>query len=103
MLSFLVPLLQDRSHFVGRHCALEQQGKRSDDHSTLRLSLRMSVDHLVSSLSMSAAYSSGVEVSGSPPSEWMRCRTSSLATSLRNSALSFSTIPLGIPAGPSTP
>src|SRR3954462_1677391 len=79
------------------------RNERRDDHSTLRLSLRMSADHLASSLSMSAAYSSGVEVSGSPPSEWMRCFTSSLLTSLRNSALSLSTISRGIPAGPSTP
>src|SRR3954447_13738512 len=38
------------------------------DHSTFRFSFRMSVDHLVSSLSTSAVYSSALEVSGSPPS-----------------------------------
>src|SRR4051812_11119848 len=45
------------------------QNESAEDHSTLRFSLRISVDHLVSSLSTSAVYSSALEVSGSPPSK----------------------------------
>ena len=56
--------------------------------STFRLSLRTSTPHFASSPSMSLAYSSGVDVKGSPPSAWMRCLTSSLATNERNAALS---------------
>src|SRR5436190_24289338 len=50
-----------------RHQACGDQ--RREDHSTLRLRLRIRALHFASSLSMSAAYSSGVERSGSPPSE----------------------------------
>src|SRR3954452_21721793 len=87
----------------GRRSGEGSRDERGDDHSTFRLSLRISTPHFASSLSMSAAYSSGVEVSGSPPSEWMRCFISSVPTSLRSSALILSTIGRGIPAGPSTP
>src|SRR6266852_5690342 len=38
------------------------------DHSTFKFSFLIKVDHLVSSLSTSAAYSAALEVSGSPPS-----------------------------------
>src|ERR1035437_7507105 len=43
--------------------------RRKPGHSTFKLSLCTSAPHLVSSLSMSAAYSAGVEVSGSPHSK----------------------------------
>src|ERR1035437_6141283 len=77
--------------------------RRKPGDSTFKLSLCTSAPHLVSSLSMSAADLAGVEVSGSPPSKWMRFFTSSVSTSLRNSALSLSTISVGVPAGASKP
>src|SRR5262249_36814612 len=80
-----------------------QRPRRSRAHSTFRLSLRTSVPHLVSSLSMSLAYVSGVEVRGSPPSARMRCLTSGVSTSARSAALRRSTIGRGVPAGASTP
>ena len=48
-------------------------------HSTLRLSLRMSVPHFSLSFAMSAAYSSGDDGSGSPPSAAMRALTSGVS------------------------
>src|SRR4051812_12476377 len=60
-------------------------------------------DHLVSSLSMSAAYSSGVEASGSVPSAASFCLNSSVMTALRKAALSLSMIGFGVPAGATMP
>ena len=92
-----------RSAIASRYrCAPERSAMRAA-HSTLRLSLRTSVPHFVSSLSMSRAYSSGVEVKGSPPSARMRCLTCSVSTSARKAALRRSMIGRGVPAGASTP
>src|SRR4029453_10511717 len=54
-------------------------------------------DHLVSSRSMSAAYSSGVEGSGSAPSSVSRDFRSSDMTAARSAALSLSMIARGVP------
>src|SRR4029078_11636814 len=71
-------------------------------YSTFSPSFFTSPPHFFSSLSISEAYSAGVEVIGSPPSAWMRLRTSSVLTILRNSALSLSTMSFGVPDGAHT-
>jgi hypothetical protein len=68
-------------------------------YSTLRPSFFTRSPHFFSSRSMSAAYSAGVDVSGSPPSSWIRVFTSGVSISLRSSSLSLSTISFGVPAG----
>jgi hypothetical protein len=60
-------------------------------------------DHLVSSRSMSAAYASGVEASGSAPSAAILSFSSSEVTVACSAALSFSTIGRGVPAGATMP
>src|SRR5215216_330489 len=60
-------------------------------------------DHLVSSRSISAAYSSGVLDSGSAPAAAKRVRTSSEASAAVSSALSRWTIGRGVPAGATIP
>src|SRR5215510_8168848 len=77
--------------------------RHGTDHSTFRLSLRTNVPHFFSSLSMSLAYSSGVEVRGSPPSATMRCLTSALSASARSATLRRAMIGGGVPAGASSP
>ena len=52
---------------------------------------------------MSAAYSSGVLVRGSPPSVLMRFLISSVFTSFCSAVLSLSTIGRGVPGGASKP
>src|ERR1700704_5345466 len=60
-------------------------------------------DHLVSSRSMSAAYSSGVDASGSAPSSARRDLNSSDGTAGRSAAPSLSMIGRGVPAGATMP
>src|SRR5262249_30047949 len=72
-------------------------------HSTFKFSFLIGVDHLVSSWSISLAYSSGVEVMASPPSAWIRCFTCSFSASARNSLLSRSMMGRGVPAGATRP
>src|SRR5262249_4679077 len=52
---------------VDRRRAGQNRGQRRSDHSALVPDFLMMADHLASSLSMSAAYCSGVEASGSVP------------------------------------
>ena len=52
---------------------------------------------------MSAAYSSGLDGIGSPPSAAIRARTSGVSTPARSAALSLSMIARGVPAGASSP
>ena len=59
-------------------------------------------DHFVSSRSMSAAYSSGVDTSGSAPSS-PGALISSDVTAARSAALSLSMIGCGVPAGATMP
>src|SRR5215510_13494971 len=54
-------------------------------YSTFKPSFFTSPLHFFSSWSISAAYSAGVEVSGSPPSLWICFCTSGRSTSLRSS------------------
>jgi hypothetical protein len=56
-----------------------------DGHSAFKPSDLIRVDHLVSSRSISAAYSSGVDANGSAPMVANRLRTSSVARAARNS------------------
>src|SRR6185312_3497154 len=72
-------------------------------YSTFNPSFFTSPLHFFSSLSISAAYSAGVEVSGSPPSLWICFCTSGRSTSLRSSMPRRSTISFGVPAGASRP
>ena len=60
-------------------------------------------DHLFSSASISAAYSSGVLAIGSAPSRARRSRISSDDTAARNSLFSRSMIGRGVPAGADSP
>src|SRR5262245_32963434 len=61
------------------------------------------VDHLVSSRSISAAYSSGVDASGSAPMVANRLRTSSVARAARRSLFRRSMIGRGVWAGTTNP
>lgn len=72
-------------------------------HSTFRLSFLIRTDHLASSRSMSAAYSAGLDGSGSPPSAAMRSRTSREASAVRSSLFTRAMISFGVPAGASSP
>ena len=63
----------------------------------------MSVPHFSLSFAMSAAYSSGDDGSGSPPSAAMRALTSGVSMPARSTTLSLSMMAFGVPAGASRP
>src|SRR4051812_41463335 len=57
---------QRRQRSLRRKTGRDNEG--ACDHSTFKFNFLIKVDHFASSLSTSAAYSSALEVSGSPPS-----------------------------------
>src|SRR5262249_30906036 len=72
-------------------------------HSALAPDCFTTADHLISSRSMSAAYSSGVESNGSVPSLAMRSLVSGALTASRSATESLSMIGRGVPAGATIP
>src|ERR1700704_6066141 len=72
-------------------------------HSAFNPSDLTSVDHLVSSLAISAAYSSGVDGRGSTPTVANRARMLSVARAARRSLLTCSMIGCGVPRGATNP
>src|SRR6476620_4217884 len=83
-------------------CA-RSSGTRELAQSTFAPDVLTIADHLVSSRSMSAAYSSGVDASGSAPSSARRDLNSSEVTAARSAALRLSMIGRGVPAGATIP
>src|SRR5215475_16004173 len=83
--------------------APQDEGGERPHYSGLAPERRTTSDHLVSSRSMSAAYSSGVDGSGSVPSLAMRSLVSGALTASRSAAESLLMIGRGVPAGATIP
>src|SRR5262245_15944690 len=95
-----------RCHAGPNDAAREREGQRREcrfDHSALAPDFLTTADHLVSSRSMVAAYSSGVVGRGSVPSLAMRSMVSGAASASRSAVLSLAMIGAGVPAGATIP